>query len=78
MKRILVLGAGKVGSLIACLLSETGDYQLYVGDSDEEAPRRARELSCNHVTVHSLDATNRAALAHFLETNPADQDSNLN
>jgi saccharopine dehydrogenase-like NADP-dependent oxidoreductase len=72
MKRILMLGAGTVGSLIACLLSETGDYQLHVGDTDKEALRRAGELSSDRLTVHSLDATNRAALARFLESNPVD------
>ena len=67
-----MLGAGKVGSLIACLLSDTGDYQLYVGDSDEDVVRRTQELSSDHLSVHSLDAMNRAALAHFLESHPVD------
>jgi saccharopine dehydrogenase-like NADP-dependent oxidoreductase len=67
-----MLGAGKVGSLIACLLSETGDYRLYAGDTDEEALRRAGELCCDHLTVHPLDAMDRAALARFLESNPMD------
>lgn len=72
MKRILMLGAGKVGSLIACLLSETGDYQLEVGDSDEEVIRRTEALACSHVTVHSVDATNRGALERFLESHLVD------
>jgi saccharopine dehydrogenase-like NADP-dependent oxidoreductase len=44
MKRVLMLGAGKVGSLIACLLSETGEYQVCVGDSDGNAIQRLKEL----------------------------------
>jgi len=72
MKKILMLGAGKVGSLIACLLSDTGDYQIYVGESDEDAVRRTQELSSDRLSVHSLDAMNRAALAHFLESHPVD------
>jgi saccharopine dehydrogenase-like NADP-dependent oxidoreductase len=72
MKRILMLGAGKVGSLVACLLSETGDYQLYVGDSDEEAIRRVEGFARANLTAHTLDATNRPALERFLESHAAD------
>jgi saccharopine dehydrogenase-like NADP-dependent oxidoreductase len=72
MKRILMLGAGKVGSLIACLLSETGDYALYVGDSDEEVIRRTEEMSCANLSVHAIDAMNRLALERFLESHSVD------
>jgi saccharopine dehydrogenase-like NADP-dependent oxidoreductase len=72
MKRILMLGAGKVGSLIACLLSDTGDYRLYVGESDSGAVRRAEELAGPNLTVHTLDAMNRTALDNFLESNKVD------
>jgi saccharopine dehydrogenase-like NADP-dependent oxidoreductase len=72
MKRILMLGAGKVGSLIACLLSETGDYQLYVGDSNEDAIRHAEELSCSNLPVHNLDALSRPALDGFLSSHVVD------
>ena len=34
MKDVLVLGAGKIGAMIADLLVETGDYKVTVGDSD--------------------------------------------
>jgi saccharopine dehydrogenase-like NADP-dependent oxidoreductase len=68
MKRVLMLGAGKVGSLIACLLAETGDYRLYVGDSSEEAIRRVEEFSCKNLTGHVLDAQNHEALERFLES----------
>jgi saccharopine dehydrogenase-like NADP-dependent oxidoreductase len=33
MKNILVLGAGKIGAMIADLLVETGDYAVTIGDS---------------------------------------------
>jgi saccharopine dehydrogenase-like NADP-dependent oxidoreductase len=72
MKRILMLGAGKVGSLIACLLSETGDYRLYVGDSDEEAIRRIQKSACANLTVHMMDVMNRATLERFLESHVVD------
>jgi saccharopine dehydrogenase-like NADP-dependent oxidoreductase len=72
MKSILMLGAGKVGSLIACLLSETGDYRIYVGDSDGDAVRRIEALSCAHLTAHVLDAMERAALGSFLKSHEID------
>jgi saccharopine dehydrogenase-like NADP-dependent oxidoreductase len=72
MKRILMLGAGKVGSLIACLLSETGDYQIHVGDSDSDAVRRIEELSCANLTAYTLDVMNRPALENFLKSHEMD------
>lgn len=32
MHHVLIAGAGKIGSLIACLLVESGDYQVYLAD----------------------------------------------
>ncbi len=32
MHRVLILGAGKIGELIACLLAESGEYQVHLGD----------------------------------------------
>lgn len=72
MKRILLLGAGKVGSLIACLLSESGDYELLIGDADADALRRMEALGCAHAAAHSVDAADRAALEKFLEAHPVD------
>jgi saccharopine dehydrogenase-like NADP-dependent oxidoreductase len=72
MKRVLMLGVGKVGSLAACLLSETGDYQICVGDSDSNAVQRMNELAGSTLTAHVVDAMDRAALEHFLESQKAD------
>lgn len=72
MKRVLMLGAGKVGSLIACLLSESGDYQLYVGDSDNDALRRVEETGCQNLAVLSIDAMKRSELERFFESHEVD------
>jgi saccharopine dehydrogenase-like NADP-dependent oxidoreductase len=72
MKRVLMLGGGKVGSLIACLLSGTGDYELHVGDTDSNAIRNMEELGCAHLTVHRVDALNRTDLERFLESRQLD------
>jgi saccharopine dehydrogenase-like NADP-dependent oxidoreductase len=42
MKRVLLLGAGKIGSTIAKLLGHTGEYDVCVGDADEAALGRVR------------------------------------
>ncbi len=34
MHTVMVTGAGKIGSLIACLLAESGDYEVHVADID--------------------------------------------
>ena len=72
MKRILMLGAGKVGSLIACLLTETGEYQLFVGDASEDVLRRTQELGCGNLTVHAVDANSRESLEQFLNAHSVD------
>jgi saccharopine dehydrogenase-like NADP-dependent oxidoreductase len=72
MKQVLMLGAGKVGSLIACLLSETGDYQICVGDSDNNAIQRMKELAQPNITLLAVDATDQAALEQFLGCHNAD------
>lgn len=44
---ILVAGAGKVGRLIACLLQDTNDYEIYFGDCNfdsEETKQLLKEL----------------------------------
>ena len=43
MKNVLMLGAGKVGSLIATVLSHSGDYRVHLADSKvDEAERLVR------------------------------------
>jgi saccharopine dehydrogenase-like NADP-dependent oxidoreductase len=72
MKQILMLGAGKVGSLIACLLSETGDYRIHIGESDPDAINRAQDLAGAGASVHPIDAMNKPALEQFLKSQPVD------
>ncbi|MBN4055308.1 saccharopine dehydrogenase NADP-binding domain-containing protein [bacterium AH-315-K03] len=37
MKEILLLGAGKIGVIIAQLLSSSGDYRVSVADKDQKS-----------------------------------------
>ena len=45
MFRILLTGAGKIGSSIAALLNETGDFDVLVADVDEAALKRVSKAT---------------------------------
>ncbi len=68
MKNILVLGAGKIGSLISGLLAESGSYRVLLADSREGA---AREVADAHgldtITTFNLDVTDRDALRKLVD-----------
>ncbi len=63
MHRVLVLGSGKIGSLISGLLAGSGDYEVHLADS---RPGAAREVATAHglaaIRPLDLDATDRQAL----------------
>ncbi|GMW06609.1 MAG: saccharopine dehydrogenase C-terminal domain-containing protein [Gammaproteobacteria bacterium] len=63
MHRVLVLGSGKIGSLISGLLAGSGDYEVDLADS---RPGAAREVATAHglpaIRPLDLDATDRQAL----------------
>jgi saccharopine dehydrogenase-like NADP-dependent oxidoreductase len=54
LKKILILGGGKIGRMIAKLLSGCGDYQVTVGDCDEDSLQRLAKQSS--VAVARVDA----------------------
>src|SRR5688500_3939622 len=67
MHTVLILGAGKIGSLISGLLAESGDYTVQVADVSEEVARSivtAHGLPNMH--AFSLDAREKSALAAHL------------
>ena len=67
MHRVLVLGAGKIGSLIAGLLEESGDYAVTLADSRagaaaEVAAAQKRASGGGGIHALDLDATRLADL----------------
>jgi saccharopine dehydrogenase-like NADP-dependent oxidoreductase len=64
MKDIVVVGAGKIGSTVARLLADTGDYRLMVIDRSEEQLRLVEKAK--RVRTAALEITD-AALAQVLE-----------
>ena len=64
MHRVLLLGAGKIGRMIAKLLTETHDYDVLVGDLDEGVLAQLRKQS--GATTQVLDAGNAAEVTDAL------------
>lgn len=65
MTDVLLLGAGKIGRMIASLLARTGDYRLRVGDASPAALARLEQQV--DVETMTVDADDPAALAAALE-----------
>lgn len=65
MHDILLMGAGKIGEMIATMLREAGDYRVTVADIDDAALARIPRHE-NVSTLH-LDVTNQAALESALK-----------
>jgi len=73
MRNILVLGGGKIGSLIAVLLTETGEYTVHLGDVDEGAIQRlAKDIPHPNFHAHVVDVMAAQALSKFLAETPVD------
>lgn len=73
MPRVLVLGAGKIGSLIACLLADSGRYSVHLGDVTLDISKRVTaDLGLDGVTPCALDARDPDAVASYLSAHPFD------
>ncbi len=65
MKNVLLLGSGKIGAIIAELLTSSGDYHLTVADMNEANLVRLGEHK--NLSTLRLDVTDKAALDAALE-----------
>lgn len=73
MHRVLVLGAGKIGSLIACLLNQRGQYEVHLGDMTLDAPKHlVEELGLERVTPCLLDVRHPDAVGTYLSAHRFD------
>lgn len=71
--RVLVLGAGKVGNLITCLLSQSGQYSVdLAGRKPHAAARLIDELGLRNVTGHQVDASETEELTQLMVHKPFD------
>ena len=68
MPKICLLGGGKIGSLIATLLVESGDYAVFLGDVDSEVlARLQKEIHHKHFHISPIDVQDKTALRKFLK-----------
>ena len=73
MHRVLVLGAGKIGSLVACLLSQQGAYEVHLGDMTLDAPKHlVEDLGLSRVTPAVLDVGHPESVKTYLSALPVD------
>ena len=73
MHRVLVLGAGKIGSLLSGLLAASGDYHVDLADVNGHS---AQAIAAGHklanIKAHQVDARNPEALEKHLKAHAAD------
>ena len=68
MTAIMVAGAGKIGSLIACLLAETHDYEVHLADLDFNMPDTLRLLkNMPEIKTVRLDVKNKTVVQAYLK-----------
>ncbi len=73
MHRVLILGAGKIGSLISGLLAESNAYDVHLADASETAAQAvASAHGSPHLRAHRLDAANAVELSEHLRRHPVD------
>jgi saccharopine dehydrogenase-like NADP-dependent oxidoreductase len=63
---VLLLGAGKIGRMIARLLIDTGDYNVRVADVEPAALSRVKQQT-PAASVHQLDAESHEALLELMQ-----------
>jgi saccharopine dehydrogenase-like NADP-dependent oxidoreductase len=69
-KSILLLGAGKIGRMIARLLADSGDYSVHVADHDTAALARIDERGTVAAT-HAIDVERHADLVRQMQGHAA-------
>ncbi len=73
MHRVLILGAGKIGSLISGLLASSGAYQVQLADVDGSvAEAVVRAHGAPGLSAHALNAKQRSSLEQHLAQHPVD------
>ena len=65
MHRILLLGAGKIGRMIARLMVDSGDYRVTVADCDSSALDRLAQHA--DVGIQQIDAADRSQLVAAIQ-----------
>lgn len=68
MKQILILGAGKIGTLIASLLQKSDRYQVTLIDKSFASAERKRLLTTHpEMNTAEIDVSNQSSLINFIK-----------
>ncbi len=67
MKHILIIGAGRVGTLIALMLSKEKDYVITLVDQNFQSSDAKRIVSNDEIEKITLDCVDKKALCNFLK-----------
>jgi saccharopine dehydrogenase-like NADP-dependent oxidoreductase len=70
MHKVLVIGAGKIGSLISFLLASSHEYFVYLADIQEVNPFEKRFANLKNVKYVQLDANDADGFAKFIKEHP--------
>ena len=70
MHKVMIAGAGKIGSMIAYLLADTKDYQIHLADL-AFTQTKAMELlkKIDHVKTVALDVTEHDSIKRYIKNN---------
>src|SRR5437870_690836 len=69
MDHILVIGAGKIGSLIAFLLANSSDYFVHLADMQPTIHLK-KLAACPNLQFVTLDASDSNAISDYLGKHP--------
>lgn len=69
MQNVLVIGAGKIGSLIAFLLSHSNDYYVHLADIQEDNPNIKQIVPLPNFKFVKIDAQDTQTLAKYIKDN---------
>lgn len=67
MGKILVAGAGKIGSLVAGLLAECGDYEVIVADKSYEHSDCSRLNNVTGLVLQECDVSDTSAVSQLIQ-----------
>lgn len=69
MHNVLVIGAGKIGSLITFLLTHSNKYFVHLADIQEDNPQIRRLGELKNIKYTQLDAKDTQAISAFIKAN---------
>lgn len=67
MHHVLVIGAGKIGSLITFLLAHSNNYTVHLADIHEQNPYAKKLADLPNFSYSKLDATDTHAISAFVK-----------